>query len=305
VWSLIYWLQARGSIAELGVQLVTGTAAYHLYFLLVSMQVYLVFPLLLRLVRATAHRPWRLLGASAALQLVIFWFLHDVVSTWNGRPGWVSGIVRYAEQLLPSYQLYVVAGALAAVHLAAVQRWVLEHVRLVVAAVVVGALLTEGAYLLQVARGAKPSHASAVLQPVMVGWTLVLTTGLLAVGLAYALRRRPSPVATAVREGSRISFGVFLVHPLVIGVLINTWPGALADRLPAPWSIAVLWLLTVAVSVVAAEVGARSPLSLPLTGRRRPRRRQPANASPAPDASPAVNGSPAVNAGPGREAPHD
>ena len=38
------------------VALVTGTASYHLYFLLVSMQLYLVFPLLRRLLRATAGR---------------------------------------------------------------------------------------------------------------------------------------------------------------------------------------------------------------------------------------------------------
>ncbi|HEV7534774.1 MAG TPA: acyltransferase, partial [Acidimicrobiia bacterium] len=40
----------------------TGNAEYHLYFLLVSMQLYLVFPLLLRFVRRTEARAGTVLG---------------------------------------------------------------------------------------------------------------------------------------------------------------------------------------------------------------------------------------------------
>jgi peptidoglycan/LPS O-acetylase OafA/YrhL len=286
VWSLVYWSEhvvagrdggrlTGAGVRTLGLQLLTGTAEYHLYFLLVSMQVYLVFPWLLRLVRATQGRPGRLLAVSAALQLAWFWFLHDLVPTWAGRPGWLSPVVRYAEQLLPSYLLYVVAGALAAVHLRRTQTWILAHGRVVAVVVVVGALLTEGVYLAQVATGSPPARASEVLQPVMVGWTLVLTVGLLAVGLAYARRRREGRIAACVREGSRISFGVFLVHPLVISALLASWPGTLIGRAPAPVSFALLWLVTVVVSVAVAEVAARTPLSLPLTGRRRDRSPRP------------------------------
>ena len=283
VWSAVYWLQldhrfTGAGLRALGHELLTGTAQYHLYFLLVSLQVYLAFPLLLALVRATAHRPWVVLGTSAVLQLLLFWALHDVLPGRAGLPGWVAAVTPYAEQLLPSYQFYVVAGALAAAHLDALQQWVLRHGRRLVAALVVGGAATEGVYLAQVAGGATAGHASEVLQPVMVGWTLVVTACLLAAGLAYA-RRRPSTsaagtseagtsrVSAAVGEGARISFGVFLVHPLVITVLQQTWPGHVVGRVPAPASQALLWVLTVAIGVAVAEVAVRIPLSLPLTGR--------------------------------------
>jgi peptidoglycan/LPS O-acetylase OafA/YrhL len=174
----------------------------------------------------------------------------------------------YAQQLLPSYLLYVIAGALAAVHIERTQGWVLRHGRLILLAVVVGGLLTEGVYLWQLSTGTPPFRASDVLQPVMIGWTLIVTAGLLAVGLRYALRVADGRPLPGIREGARISFGVFLVHPLVISVLLVTplsraitWPGQ-------PWETALLWLGAVVISTAVAEIAVRTPLALPLTGRR-------------------------------------
>jgi peptidoglycan/LPS O-acetylase OafA/YrhL len=293
VWSLIYFTwnglhQPQGAlhhgagyaVHELWFQLLTGTAAYHLYFLLVSMQIYLVFGLLLWLVRRTEGHHGRLLAAVAAYQLLLFWLLHDVIPSWRGAPHWLGVLDGYAQQLLPSYLVYVVAGALVAVHIERAQAWVLRHGRLVVLAVVVGALLTEAVYLWQVGTGTRPSRASDVLQPVMVGWTLVLTTGLLAVGLRYALRATSGRPLPWVREGARISFGVFLVHVLVIDLLLLSPLGPVISGPGQPWLSVLLWLGTVVVSVVFAEIVSRTPLSLPLTGRRfEPRR-------PAPEGTP-------------------
>jgi peptidoglycan/LPS O-acetylase OafA/YrhL len=270
VWSLVYWWQAsHADLHVLAVQLITGTAQYHLYFLLVSMQVYLVFGLLVALVRATSGHQGRLLAAATVFQLALFWLLHDVLPSWRPAPAWVTTLAGYAQQLLPSYLAYVLAGALAAVHLRRVQGWVLRHGRVIAVAVAAGALLTEGAYLLQVRTGTPPYRAADVLQPVMVGWTVLVTAGLFWLGLRYAERRRGGVVSRAVGEGARISFGVFLVHPLAISLLLASPLAGPLGRAGQPWLAAGLWVLTVLASVAAVEVVARTPLSLPLTGRRR------------------------------------
>ena len=276
VWSVVYWAvyayrYRTVDVRQLGVQLLTGTAEYHLYFLLVSMQVYLVFGLLVRLVRATAGHHGALLGAVAAGQVALFWLLHDVLPAWHSQPHWVAVLAAYAQQLLPSYLVYVVAGALAAVHLERTQAFVLAHGRLVALVVAAAAVVTEAAYLVQVATGTPPMRAADVLQPVMLPWALAVTAGLLAIGLRYARRRRPGHLASAVSEGSRISFGVFLVHPLVITLLLGNHVGGLLQAAGQPAMSLLLWLVTVLASVAAVEVVARTPLSLPLTGRRRPR----------------------------------
>jgi peptidoglycan/LPS O-acetylase OafA/YrhL len=75
-------------------------------------------------------------------------------------------------------------------------------------------------------------------------------------------------VRRAVRELSRVSFGVFLVHPFVISLLLLSPFGALIARPGQPWQTVLLWIATVLVSIAFALVAARTPLSLPLTGRR-------------------------------------
>jgi peptidoglycan/LPS O-acetylase OafA/YrhL len=288
-WSLIYFVWhglrdqngalqdgAGRAFHDLWFQLVTGTAEYHLYFLIVSMQVYLVFGLLVLLVRATTGHHGRLIAAAAAFQLLLFWFLHDALPSWYSAPHWIGVLYQYDQQLLPSYLLYVLVGALAAVHVERTQAWVLRHGRAIAVAIGAGALLTEGAYQWQVVTGTPPFRASDVLQPIMIPWTLIVTAGLLALGLGYAVRgiaergrgRAPSRARRAVRELSRVSFGVFLVHPLVISLLLLDPVGALLARPGQPWRTVLLWVATVLISTAFALVAVRTPLSLPLTGRR-------------------------------------
>ncbi len=289
VWSVLYWLvyawrYRSVDLRQLAVQLLTGTAEYHLYFLLVSMQVYLVFGLLVRLVRATTGHHGALLAAVAAWQLALFWVLHDVLPSWHSQPHWVAVLAGYAQQLLPFYLAYVVAGALAAVHLERTQAFVLAHGRMLALVVAGAAVVTEAVYLVQVAAGTQPFPAADVLQPVMVPYALVVTAGLLALGLRYALHRRPGRTASAVAEGSRISFGVFLVHPLVISLLLTLPVGRVLTAAGQPLTSVLIWLVTVLVSIAAVEVFVRTPVSLPLTGRRRPQqdRSRTASAQPAP-----------------------
>jgi peptidoglycan/LPS O-acetylase OafA/YrhL len=286
VWSVLYWLTYAWryrsvDLRQLAVQLLTGTAEYHLYFLLVSMQVYLVFGLLVRVVRLCAGHHGTLLAGAAAWQLALFWLLHDVLPSWHSQPHWVAVLAQYAQQLLPFYLVYVVAGALAAVHLERTQSWVLAHGRLLAVVVAGSAVVTEAVYLVQVTTGTRPFPAADVLQPVMVPYALVVTAGLLALGLRYALRRRPGPAASAVAEGSRISFGVFLVHPLVISLLLTLPVGRVLTAAGQPLTSVLIWLVTVLVSIAAVEVFVRTPLSLPLTGRRRPQAEPPRRASTA------------------------
>jgi peptidoglycan/LPS O-acetylase OafA/YrhL len=293
VWSVLYWLTYAWryrsvDLRQLLVQLLTGTAEYHLYFLLVSMQVYLVFGLLVRVIRATAGHHGALLAAFAAWQLALFWLLHDVLPSWHAQPRWVAVLAEYAQQLLPFYLVYVVAGALAAVHLERTQSWVLAHGRLLAAVVIASAVVAEAVYLVQVATGTGPFRAADVLQPVMVPYALIVTAGLLWLGLRYALRRRPGGrVSAAVGEGSRISFGVFLIHPLVISLLLTTPVSRVLTAGGQPLESVLIWVLTVLVSIAAVEVFVRTPLSLALTGRRRSRGggpRSPLTASPQPAA---------------------
>jgi peptidoglycan/LPS O-acetylase OafA/YrhL len=272
VWSVGYWLLNEGwssltaaGMRRLGVEVLSGTAEYHLYFLLVSMQLYLVFPLLLRLVRRTAGHHLALFVGSLALELALLAALHW--TTWHGT--FWTGLQQQAYVLLPTYQFYFVAGALAAVHRERFFLWVRGHPWTVAGVAVGGALLGEAAYLVQVLLGSAPYDAADPVQPVMVPWSVAVTVGIVALGCWYADHRRPGRLAAAVAQASLASFGVYLLHPLVLDMVLTRW--LQPQGIPAPASTVLAWLVTLVASFAVVGLVIRSPLSVPLTGRRRPR----------------------------------
>jgi peptidoglycan/LPS O-acetylase OafA/YrhL len=275
VWSVIYWCVLLGrtptadDVVQLGHQLVTGTANYHLYFLLVSLQLYLLFPALVWLVRHTGGHHLALLLTSGAVELVLLAAEH--YGSWPG--GWAT-VQANALVLAPTYQLYFVAGALAAVHHERFHAWVGTHTRTVVAAVLATAALHVGVYLLQVPSSGSVFSAFDPLQPSVAPWTIAVTLGLYALGGVYARRRVPGTrLATFVDQASVASFGVFLVHPLVLNTLLGRWFSWGYSLLDPTLAGVVAWATTLVLAYAFAALVVRTPLALPLAGRRRLRPR--------------------------------
>jgi surface polysaccharide O-acyltransferase-like enzyme len=100
--------------------------------------------------------------------------------------------------------------------------------------------------------------------------------------LGWAAVRDQHPTARrALHWCSSAAFGVYLVHPLVLdGVLGLGLHGPEPRLVPQPAASVVAWVLTLAGSVVLVAGLRRTPLSLPLTGRSRPSRPQPAVSRP-------------------------
>src|SRR5262249_38735743 len=147
-WSVVYFL-ANGmpanlwsAVRQLAIDLADGGARYHLYFLLVTMQLYLVFPLLLALVRATRRHHGLLLAASAVLQLAFTAAVHAKIQPGGPLGWWLD----HPDSLLPSYQLYVLAGAVLAVRLDDLTDWVRRHRLVVVGLVAAGVVAGLASY---------------------------------------------------------------------------------------------------------------------------------------------------------------
>lgn len=250
---------------HLGDNILYGTAWYHMYFLLVSMQIYLLFPIIEWLVRRTAGHHGALLVASAVVQLVIL----TGQMYFPPHHGWLAQLATHQDALLISYQFYVLLGAVAAVHLDELRAQAARHRRGLLITIGFAAVVAEAWYLVAVHQGNVPVDAAAVLQPVMLGWSIAAVAGLGLLGIAYADRRvAGSRLDRALGYGSDRSFGVFLVHPAVLWILLqgqSRWlPGLNAFVL----TIAA-YLAVVAGSVGVTEVFRRSRLSLLLTGRHR------------------------------------
>ncbi|GAA1630096.1 acyltransferase [Kribbella alba] len=267
-WSVIYlvvsWATGGRNAPWDGawLALLTGTAWYHLYFLLVTMQFYVALPAFLWLLRRTRQHPWALIGASLAVAIVVTGWLR--YGHWS--PGLLGTYRQYAGQLLPTYQLLFVVGGVAALHLDTVLDWLTKHRRAMLAGTLAAALAMEVLYFVSVAVGTQPDAVSDPIQPVMQIWAVVLVAGLGAAATRWI--DNGTPHVRWVDRASDLSFGVYLLHPLLLlGLLDLSWVTAP----PAAVTAVLATALALAGSLLVTEVVRRSPASLPLTGR--PRRR--------------------------------
>ena len=122
-WTLIYFVYPwtawhyRSLPAELkGLGTIAYTGYEQLYFLLVIMQFYLVFPLVLILLRWTRNHHVLLIAVAAVAQVGLSIAMH-----WNLLP---PLMLKWEQQDSLSYLLYLIGGAVVAFHLDEVHDWV-------------------------------------------------------------------------------------------------------------------------------------------------------------------------------------
>jgi len=267
-WTVIYFLyllptahyaSVPAALKHLAAMAYTGY--YQLYFLLVIMQFYLVFPLVLMLLRRTRGHHGRLIAAAVLAQVTIAILMH-----WQLLPPLMA---RYGQQDALSYLLYLTGGGVVALHLEEVHRWVCGHARLIVALTLIAALAAEAVYFLAQAgvttvlgSGSDPFQPSVI--PFNVG---AIACGYLA-GVALVRPRRSRRTRAMVRSGSDNAYGVYLSQMLFITAL--AWLGWERLSSAVPWPL--LCLLTVVIvylcCVALTALLARTRLAVPLTGRK-------------------------------------
>lgn len=260
--------------------LMAETGYYQLYFLLVIMQFYLVFPLVLMLLRRTRGHHGLVIAVAAATQVTM-----AIVTHWQLLPALMQ---KYAQQDALSYLLYLVGGSVVAFHLDDVHAWVVRHARLIIALTVAAALAAEGIYFLAryevttvLGSGNDPFQPSVI--PFNIG---AITCGYLA-GVALVRPWRSQRTKAAVRVGSDDAYGIYLSQMLFITALTWLGWGKLSSTVPWPLLCVATVGIVFACCIALTSLLARTPLAVPLTGRPkvpwpslRPRRQIPAAPDP-------------------------
>jgi len=237
--------------------LVTGY--YQLYFLVVIMQFYLVFPLVLALLRRTRGHHGLVVAAAAAAQVTLAILLHWRILTQT----WV-------QSEASSYVLYLIGGTVVAFHLEEVHAWVCRHARLIIALTALAAAAAEGVYYLaETGVTSVLGSTDDAFQPSVIPWNVGAIACIYLAGVALVKPGRSGRLRAVVRSGSDNACGIYLAHLLIIYVLIFIGFGRLIAHLPWPAACAITVVLVYLSSVALTSVLARTPLALPLTGRPR------------------------------------
>jgi peptidoglycan/LPS O-acetylase OafA/YrhL len=235
---------------------------YQLYFLLVIMQFYLVFPLVLWLLRRTAGHHGLVIAAAVVGQVLLSIAMH-----WQFLPLGLSGV--WAQREAPTYELYLLGGAVVAWHLEQVHAWMVRNTRLVIVLTVATALGALAVYFLAY-YGVTTALGSTddPFQPSVIAFNAGAIACLYLIGVWLARPSRSRRTKAVVRSGSDNAYGVYLTQLLFINALVWLhW-----ERFTSSMTWPVLCLVTVPIVYLSGfaltSLLARTPLAMPLTGRR-------------------------------------
>jgi peptidoglycan/LPS O-acetylase OafA/YrhL len=270
-WTVIYFfvslpgsdLGILGGLQHFGFLL--GTGYYQLYYLVVIMQFYVLFPAMFWLVRRFARHPWAVVGVALGVQVAMTTLMH-----WNVAPAYMRGY--YATREITSYFFYLVAGMVVALHLGAVHDWLVRNGWRIFAATVVAAVIAEGWYI-AAARHAVSwmGSASDPLQPIVIPFNVGAIACVYLFGVWLVAPGRSRRIRSMAMSGSDNSYTVYLAQMLFVYALADLGWHSLDRALPWPLVTAVGVAIVFLACVLMSSVLARTPLAVALTGRKRER----------------------------------
>ena len=255
----------------------TATGYYHLYYLLVIGEFYVLFPIMLRFIRR--HPTWhgRMMVGALLWQVAYGAWVsshHSVLA--------LSGLLQ--TRLIFSYVIYIVGGVIVALHLDEVHQWIVHHVALILGGTLAAMVLAEVLTYVGAAHDL-PTYVRTgvyVFSPLIIPYNIgaILCIYLLGVFLTAPARR--ARIRAMVQSGSDNSYGVYLSQMVWIPALVRL---RAASGLHIPWQVAAPLALVIVYSVgfIFTALMARTWVAKGVTGRSRatwaslwPRRQLPA-----------------------------
>jgi peptidoglycan/LPS O-acetylase OafA/YrhL len=286
IWSVIYAVvnspaKSPGPLLYIVVHdILTGNSSYQMYYILLTLQFYMIFPLFLLFLRRYARHPWLVLIVSFIFQVILFYVDDHTLqqSSFTTSHFW-QVISVYQNRFILVYPFYFVLGGIVALYFDQVRMFLLRYGDIIVVGflIVLGVLWLHFAFQVQVF-GEPMEYATSVLQPIMVFYSTAVI--LFALWLTSWWVSRASKTNQDKRpRGYRFwrvlsdaSFGVYLIHGLILTALLKWFVPAM----PTTWLVAVRVLLTWLVTVGGATAISILLMNIPfvshLVGRTSPSR---------------------------------
>ncbi|HVB19507.1 MAG TPA: acyltransferase [Acidimicrobiales bacterium] len=243
------------------------TGYYHLYYLLVLLQFFVVFPLLW--VWLESARRWH---GSIALLSFVLQCATDLALRAHWLPSFFTGKVE--SRALVSYPLYLLTGMIAALRYDEIKAWLVRNaagIAVVTLVCAAGALASDHAHLSRWFGRYIAPHGDA-FAAVALPYDVGAIAGILLLGIASSSLSTPRWWRRMTRELARDSFGVYLSQMIWIPLLVRVDTRYhLASRLW--WPVLLVGALATAyiLGVIFSEVVRRTPLAPLLIGRPRER----------------------------------
>ena len=227
--------------------LLTGTAAYHLWFFVVIIQLYILYPLIIRGYDAFDR-------AGVALYLLLTLLFFQIL--WNvgaHAAGALAGADWYLilARAFPSHLFYFILGIHVSRHTGRF-RSVMRSISpaWVAVAAGIGALLVGGVWVLpMLLQGSLSSATLAVFSVYRIVEPLYYVPVIILLAMvAMRLEEAGGLAADSIRTIGKHSFGIYLIHPLIIAAFAAAWISSTGMAWTDWMTYPVLFFVTAAAS---------------------------------------------------------
>jgi surface polysaccharide O-acyltransferase-like enzyme len=281
LWTIIY---ARNNTPQptvgrfahiVGRDLITGGASYQLYFISITLQFYLLLPLFLRLLNRIAQHPWWALAVTFALQFALMYVDYHYLLTGRIRAtGWLATALIYRQNFIVLYPFYFLMGGLAAIHLRRILPVLLRYGAWTLAAVFTAMV----AVIVQFAATVRWQHksldyATAPIQPLVLVYSVTVILCMCWLAARWEARRDPDGVPPGYpffRRLSDASFGVYLMHALVLGAVADHVLPLLPVGLPGVLRVFAVWIVAAGGTAALSIALVHTPILSRIVGRSQP-----------------------------------
>jgi probable poly-beta-1,6-N-acetyl-D-glucosamine export protein len=284
IWSIVYVLVDTPNLNFASflhtsfIDILTGNASYQMYYILLTLQFYLILPLFLWFFRKVERYPWRTLVISFVIQMIIFYLDYHYVQigSWSTSP--IAKILnQYQDRIVFMYQFYFILGAFVARYFEQVRAFILRHGIWIACGMIVVLAGLWAHYFIQVLVYHEAIvYAVSVLQPSLVIYSAAIVIFSFWLACRWVVKstggvenKKPSWYGFW-HQLSDASFGVYLIHVLILTALLDH----LAPVMPVTWPLAIrlflLWFITAGGAALISILLANIPVLSRLVGRSRP-----------------------------------
>jgi len=278
IWSIAYtWVNTSqhspGAFAKLTLfNILTGNASYQLYYILLTLQLYLVLPLFLLFLKHIKQHPWRALSISFALQVLLMYADYRYLQQGTLASSGVWQVVEaYQDRFLLTYQFYFILGGLAALSLQQERAFVLRYGKWIVSGFVLALAALWVHFLLQVdVYHESLYYATSVLQPMMTFYSPAIIMLLCWLACRWASRTDQQGHPKGYRFWhilSDASFGIYLVHVFILTALLQWVVPLMPEAWPVALRVFLTWFLTAGGAAAITILLMKTPVLSYLVGR--------------------------------------
>lgn len=262
-WSILYvkinnhTVGAGDYFSLLWVDILTGAASYQLYYILLALQLYLIFPWFRLFFQKVVKHPWITLSISFLIQLIFTFIDSAYLQTGVMSTSDVSQfIVSYQDRIFLAYQFFFLLGAFAGVYIDQGYQFLKKFGKFLPLLMIITLILYTIYYYIIVNLSQNIFYATSVFQPSVVIYSTVIIIFFVWLASLWAKQLK---LYKLVKLISDVSFGIYFVHVFILALIVKYFLPVMGDSTPIGLKIGLVAVSTIILSILLCVLLLRIP----------------------------------------------